>query len=99
MALPGQAPWALLPEQHRYEEFLRAGARPDIPLICTFVDAHRDRFGVVPICCAPSGHGLPIAARTYCAPVAAALKDTALTVILAGISNWVRTGACRQSAS
>jgi len=29
---------------------LRAGARPATPLICAFIDACRDRFGVVPIC-------------------------------------------------
>src|SRR5262245_4732903 len=42
----------------------RAGARPVTPLICAFIDAHRDRFGVVPICCALAGQGVPIAPRT-----------------------------------
>ena len=35
--------------------FFRAGARPAAPLICAFIDAYRDRFGVVPICRALSG--------------------------------------------
>jgi hypothetical protein len=30
--------------------FLRAGARPATALTCQFIDAHRDRFGVVAIC-------------------------------------------------
>ena len=46
-------------------EFLRAGARPAAPLIGEFIDAHRDRFGVVPICRALSAHGIKIAPRTY----------------------------------
>jgi putative transposase len=59
-------------------------------LICQFIDAHRDRFGVVPICRALSQHGVPIAPRTYWArrsrpPSRRALRDAALTEILAGI--------------
>jgi transposase InsO family protein len=59
-------------------------------LTCQFIDAHRDRFGVVPICRALSQHGVPIAPRTYWArrsrpPSRRALRDTALTEILAGI--------------
>ena len=70
--------------------FLRAGARPAAPLICAFIDAHRDRFGVVPICRALTGHGVAIAPRTYWArrsrpPSRRALSDAALTEILAGI--------------
>ena len=70
--------------------FLRAGARPAAPLICAFIDAHRDRFGVVPICRALSAQGVQIAPRTYWArrsrpPSRRALKDEALTEILAGI--------------
>jgi transposase len=67
----------------------RAGARPATPLICAFIDAHRDRFGVVPICRALAGQGVPIAPRTYWArrsrpPSRRALADAALTEILAG---------------
>jgi putative transposase len=59
-------------------------------LTCQFIDAHRDRFGVVPICRALSQHGVPIAPRTYWAhksrpPSRRALRDTALTEILAGV--------------
>lgn len=59
-------------------------------MICQFVDTHRDRFGVVPICRALSQHGVPIAPRTYWArrsrpPSRRALRDQALTEILAGI--------------
>ena len=59
-------------------------------MICQFIDAHRDRFGVVPICRALSQHGVPIAPRTYWArksrpPSRRAVRDTALTEILAGI--------------
>ena len=34
-------------------------------MICQFIDAHRDKFGVVPICRVLSQHGVPIAPRTY----------------------------------
>jgi putative transposase len=58
-------------------------------VICQFIDAHRDRFGVVPICRALSQHGVPIAPRTYWSrrsrpPSRRALRDGALTEILAG---------------
>jgi transposase InsO family protein len=59
-------------------------------LICQFIDAYRDRFGVVPICRALSAHGLKIAPRTYWArksrPLSRrAARDAALTGVLAGI--------------
>ena len=59
-------------------------------MICQFIDAHRDRFGVVPICRALSQHGVPIAPRTYWAsksrpPSRRAARDAVLTEILAGI--------------
>lgn len=59
-------------------------------MICAFIDAHRDRFGVVPICRVLSQHRVPIAPRTYWArktrpPSRRALADAALTEILAGI--------------
>src|SRR5260221_5275024 len=70
------------------DKFLRAGARPAAPLICAFIDAHRDRFGVVPICRALSAHGVPIAPRTYWArrsrpPSRRALAAAAVTEVLA----------------
>jgi putative transposase len=59
-------------------------------VICRFIDAHKDRFGVVPACAVLSAHGVPVAPRTYWArrsrPVSKrALWDTALAEILAGI--------------
>jgi putative transposase len=59
-------------------------------LICQFIDAHKDGFGVVPICRALSAHGLKIAPRTYWArksraPSRRALRDQVLTEILASI--------------
>jgi hypothetical protein len=64
--------------------------RPATPLICQFIDAHRDRFGVVPLCRALAVHRVQIAPRTYwahrlAAPSKRALWDTTITEILAGI--------------
>jgi transposase InsO family protein len=64
--------------------------RPATPVICSFIDEHKDRFGVVPICRALQAHGVQIAPRTYwthrsSAPSKRALWDTAVTEILAGI--------------
>jgi putative transposase len=63
--------------------------RPATPLICAFIDAHREKFGVVPICRALAVHGVQIAPRTYwahrlAAPSKRALWDTTITEILAG---------------
>lgn len=63
--------------------------RPATPLICAFIDAHREKFGVVPICRALAVHGVQIAPRTYwahraTAPSKRALWDTTITEILAG---------------
>jgi len=46
-------------------KFHRAGVRPATPLICEFIDQHREEFGVVPICRAMAVHGVQIAPRTY----------------------------------
>ncbi len=64
--------------------------RPATPLICAFINAHREEFGVVPICRALAVHGVQIAPRTYwahrlAAPSKRALWDTTITEILAGI--------------
>jgi putative transposase len=64
--------------------------RPATPLIVQFIDEHKDRFGVVPICHALAVHGVQIAPRTYwahrsAAPSKRALWDTTITEILAGI--------------
>ena len=55
-----------------------------------FINAHREEFGVVPICRALAVHGVQIAPRTYwahrlAAPSKRALWDTTITEILAGI--------------
>ena len=70
-------------------EFLRAGVRPATPLICEFIDEHKDTYGVAPICRALAVHGVQIAPRTYwahrlAAPSKRALWDTTITEILAG---------------
>jgi transposase InsO family protein len=59
-------------------------------LICSFIDEHREEFGVVPICRALGVHGVQIAPRTYwahrsSAPSKRALWDTTITEILAGV--------------
>jgi hypothetical protein len=46
-------------------KFHRAEVRPAAPLICEFIDEHREEFGVVPICRALAAHGVQIAPRTY----------------------------------
>ncbi len=69
--------------------FLRAGERPATPLICRFIDDHKARFGVAPICRILSGHGCEIAAGTYYAwrtraPSKRELWDMTITELLAG---------------
>jgi hypothetical protein len=64
--------------------------RPATPLICQFIDKHKQAYGVVPICRALAVRGVQIAPRTYwahrtAAPSKRALWDTAITEILAGI--------------
>nr|WP_245607191.1 IS3 family transposase [Pseudonocardia spinosispora] len=44
---------------------LRAGARPAFALVVGFIDDHRDRFGVEPICRVLTEHGVPIAPSGY----------------------------------
>jgi putative transposase len=45
--------------------FRRGGARPPTGLIVDYIDAHRARFGVVPICRVLTQHGIPIAPSTF----------------------------------
>ena len=63
--------------------------RPATPLICAFINAHRDEFGVVPICRAPVVHGVQSprgpTGRTARGAVETALWDATITEILAGI--------------
>ena len=54
-------------------------------MVVEFIDTHRDRFGVEPICRVLSQHGVPIAPRSYYAakrrPISArAIRDEALAV-------------------
>jgi len=63
--------------------------RPATPLICVFIDEHKDTYGVASICRALAVHGVQIAPRTYwahraAAPSKRALWDTTITEILAG---------------
>jgi hypothetical protein len=63
--------------------------RPATPLICEFITARCQEFGVVPICDALTELGVPIAPRTYYAhlgraPSKRALWEITLTEILAG---------------
>ncbi|MCB0915776.1 MAG: IS3 family transposase [Actinobacteria bacterium] len=55
--------------------------------MCAFIDAHKDTFGVAPICRVLTEHGRPIAPRTYYAhrsrPLSArALWDMTITEVL-----------------
>jgi putative transposase len=73
--------------------------RPATPLICAFIDEHREEFGVVPICRALAMHGVQIAPRTFwahrsAAPSKRALWDTTITEILAGIYKPDAEGKC-----
>jgi transposase len=84
--------------------FLRAGVRPATPLICAFIDEHKDRFGVVPICRALAVHGVQIAPRTYwahrsAAPSKRALWDTTITEILASTSPTSTANAHRSACT
>ncbi|MEV6297127.1 IS3 family transposase [Streptomyces sp. NPDC051896] len=45
--------------------FLRGRARPAVEALVAFVDAHRQVFGVEPICAVLTSHGLKIATSTY----------------------------------
>src|SRR5690625_6985908 len=66
-------------------EFLRAGARPATAVVVRFIDDHRDRSGVEPICRVLTEHGCKIAPQTYYAfkkrpPSARSLRDAQLIV-------------------
>jgi putative transposase len=64
-------------------------AGPSTGELCEFVETHRDRFGVAPICRALSSAGLKIAPNTYYTKrrrglSKRALWDTTITEVLAG---------------
>ncbi len=76
--------------------------RPATPVICQFIDAHKDAFGVAPICRALSAHGVPIAPRTYWAhrsrpPSRRALWDMTVTEVLPGSTRAMSGAAVRRS--
>ncbi|WP_229023000.1 IS3 family transposase [Actinomarinicola tropica] len=70
--------------------FLRGGARPPVQALIEFIDAHRQRFGVEPICRVLSEHGCGIAPNTYWVakkrpPSARATRDRELTEEIARV--------------
>jgi putative transposase len=72
-------------------------------VICAFIDDHRSRFGVVPICRALSAHGCKIAPRTYWArksrpPSKRAVSDAGLTARIAAIRTPGKDGKRRPEA-
>ncbi|MGW2642960.1 IS3 family transposase [Streptomyces sp. NPDC001348] len=63
--------------------FLRGRARPAVEALVAFIDAHREVFGVEPICRVLTSHGLKIATSTYYAaknrtPSARSVRDAEL---------------------
>jgi putative transposase len=65
-----------------------------------FIDDHRDRFGVEPICRVLTDHGCKIAPSTYYAakkrpPSARAIRDAELTAVIVRVfnENYVAYGA------
>jgi putative transposase len=65
--------------------FLRGGARPPVQAIVAFIDEHRSRFGVEPICRVLTEHGAKVAPNTYCVarkrpPSKRAIRDEQLKV-------------------
>ncbi|MEU6231417.1 IS3 family transposase [Streptomyces sp. NPDC047042] len=63
--------------------FLRGRARPAVETLVAFIDAHRQVFGVEPICRVLTSHGLKIATSTYYAaknrvPSARSVRDAEL---------------------
>src|SRR5688572_30915955 len=72
MTRPGSSSWSGEPGAEAGQRdpaggllVLRAGARPAFAVVVAFVDDHRDRFGVKPICRVLSEHGVPIASNSY----------------------------------
>ncbi|MFC0629527.1 IS3 family transposase, partial [Kribbella deserti] len=75
--------------------FLRGGARPPTEVIVAFINDHKDRFGVEPICRVLSGHGCKIAPSTYYdnrnrQPSKKKLRDAALIEVIEKVRAEVR---------
>jgi putative transposase len=68
-------------------EFLRCGARAPTQEIVEFIDAHRDEFGVEPICTVLCAAGVSVAPSSYYdaktrSPSARAPRDAVLGPVL-----------------
>jgi hypothetical protein len=68
------------PHQDRIGVFRSGGARPPTQVVVDYIRAHKDRFGVEPICRVLTEHGVTIAPSTYylrvtCPVSAAELAD------------------------
>ncbi len=81
-------------------EFLRAGARPATAEVVAFIDAHRERFGVEPICEVLREQGVGIAPSTYYAaktrpPSPRSRRDAELKPVIRRVydENFVAYGA------
>ena len=74
-------------------------------MVTAFIEAHHDRFGVVPICRVLSQHGCPIAPNTYFAACARAVSARAARDDLASVidcysrrlDGWAVAGHMRTS--
>lgn len=76
--LQGQSGYSARRKGGKGNRHLRAGVRPATPLICEFIDEHREEFGVVRICRALAVHGVQIAPHTYRAHRSSAPSKRAL---------------------
>ena len=59
--------------------FRSGGGRPPTRVIVAYIDAHKDRFGVAPICRVLTEHGMAIAPSTYYAARACPVTVSELT--------------------
>ncbi|MBL7502540.1 IS3 family transposase [Frankia sp. CNm7] len=59
--------------------FLRGGARPPAPVVLDYIDRHKERFGVEPICAVLRDAGVQIAPSTYYASKKRAPSRRAVT--------------------
>ncbi len=79
--------------------FLRAGVRPAMPLIYEFIASRRQEYGVAPICRA-LGVQIACTYRAHLArpPSKRALRDAAITEVLAATTSRTSRGGGRRSA-
>jgi hypothetical protein len=62
----------------RHRRLRRGGGRPPTRVIVAYIDAHKDRFGVDPICRVLTKHGMAIAPFTYYAHRSAPVSQAEL---------------------